>query len=215
MAVVRQWDIHSRLVFWMKILLPIAAILILSTLFMVSHPVRPEDAIPYADVDIATLIKEPRLTDPVFAGMTADGAALTLKASAAKLDSAGGTDASQITNLAGLLETPDGAKTHLTAQQANLDQTTRVAALTGKVQVSNSAGYQIDSQLIHVALDQTSVDSPGTVIVLGPVGKITAGSMHIGLANGRLPGGAASEYVLLFKGGVTLIYLPSKQAAGN
>ena len=218
MAGTRQRDRHSRLVFWLKILLPLAAISILSTLFLVSHTIHPEDAIPYAEVDIATLIKEPRLTAPDFAGMTADGAALTLKASSAKVGSTDGAASAQITDLAGLLETPDGGKTNLTAKIAELDQSAHIAILSGGVVVSNSAGYRIDSQLIRVALDRTSVDSPGMIIADGPVGKITAGSMHIGLANpglslSGLTQGAASGYVLLFKGGVTLIYQPGIQGA--
>ena len=72
-------NLHSRLVFWFKILLPLGALAIMSTLFMVSRTVRPEDAIPYADVDVADLMQQPRLTNPNFAGMTSDGAALSLK----------------------------------------------------------------------------------------------------------------------------------------
>ena len=210
MTMVLQRDRHSRLVFWLKIVLPIVAICILSTLFLMSHSVRPEDAIPYANVDVATLIREPRLTAPVFAAMTADGAALSLKARAARVGSADGATASQISDLTGLLETPDGGKTNLTAQLAVLDQSAQVAVLTGAVQMSNSAGYVIDSQKLRVALDKTSIDSPGTITAVGPVGTITAGSMHLTLSD--QPG---ADYVLLFKGGVTLIYLPSKQAAGN
>ena len=165
MASARQWDRHSKLVFWAKILLPLAAISILSTLFLVSNSVRPEDAIPYADVDIATLVKEPRLTAPVFAGMTADGAALSLKASEARVG--GGLNSGQIKDLVGLLETPDGGKTNLTAREADLDQTAGEAVLTGGVVVSNSTGYHINSQSIRVALDQTSVDSPGAITADG------------------------------------------------
>ena len=209
MAVARHWDRHSRLVFWAKLLLPLAAISILSTLFLVSRSVRPEDAIPYADVDIATLVNEPRLTAPVFAAMTADGAALTLKASEARVGGAGVTGG-QISNLIGLLQTPDGGQTHLTATSANMDQIAQQAVLSGDVVISNSTGYLIHSQTIRVALDQTSVDSPGAITADGPAGKITAGSMHLGLA-----GAAGSGYVLLFKGGVTLLYLPSRTGSGN
>lgn len=205
-----QLDRHSKLVFWLKILLPITAICILSTLFLMSRSVRPEDAIPYAKVDVATLIRDPRLTAPVFAGMTADGAALSLKASAARIGTADGRASSQISNLTGILETPDGAKTNLTAQNAVLDQTARIAVLTGAVQLSNTTGYVIDTQALNVTLDMTSLDSPGTVTAKGPVGTITAGSMH--LTPGAKP---ADGYVLLFKDGVSLIYLPSKQAAGD
>ncbi len=210
MARARPWDPHSKLVFWLKILLPISAIFILSTLFLASNAVRPEDAIPYADVDIQTLVQEPRLTAPVFTGMTADGAALSLMASEARVGNAGNLTSGQIIGLVGLLETPDGGKTNLTANLADMDQAGGEAVLTGDVVVSNSIGYHINSQSIRLALDQTSVESPGAITADGPVGKLTAGSMHLGLA-----GAAGSGYVLLFKGGVTLLYLPSSQGTGN
>lgn len=209
-AMARAWDPHSKLVFWLKILLPISAILILSTLFLASHTVRPEDAIPYADVDVQTMVKEPHLTTPVFTGMTADGAALSLSASEARVGNADSLTSGQIINLVGLLETPDGGKTNLTANLANMDQARGEAVLTGNVVVSNSIGYRINSQSIRLALNQTSVESPGAITADGPVGKLTAGSMHLGLA-----GGDGSGYVLLFKGGVTLLFQPTSQGTGN
>jgi lipopolysaccharide export system protein LptC len=210
MATALQQDRHSRLVWRLKILLPITAICILSTLFLMWNSVRPEDAIPYTKVDVATMIREPRLTDPVFVGMTSDGAALSLKASAAWVASADGVTSSRISDVTGQLETPDGARTTLTAGQAVVDDAGTTAILTGDVQVTSSTGYAIDSQLLRVALDKTSLDSPGFVTAAGPVGTITAGSMHLGLTSE--PG---SDYVLLFKDGVTVVYDPAKQTAGD
>ena len=134
--------------------------------------------------------------------------ALSLKASEARVG--GGLNSGQIKDLVGLLVTPDGGKTNLTAREADMDQAAGEAVLTGGVIITNSTGYHINSQTIRVALDQTSVDSPGAITADGPVGTITAGSMHLGLA-----GDAGSGYVLLFKGGVTLLYLPSRKGTGN
>jgi hypothetical protein len=70
-------NLHSALVAWLKILLPLAALAVLSTLFMVSRSVDPADAIPYAQVDIEDRLRDPRLTDAIFAGMTQDGTAVS------------------------------------------------------------------------------------------------------------------------------------------
>ena len=210
MAWARPDNLHSRLVFWLKILLPLGALAILSTLFMVSHTIRPEDAIPYADVDIADLMKEPRLTHPNFAGMTSDGAALTLTAQEARLDSADGSGYGAILGLAGLLETPDGARTELAAKAARLDGTGRQMVLSEGVTISNSTGYRIETRQITVALDRTSLDSDGPIKATGPVGSIEAGALHLGLAEGK-----PDKYVLVFKSGVRMIYLPAKQETAN
>ena len=198
-------NLHSRLVFWLKILLPMAALAILSTLFMVSRGVSPEDAIPYASTDITDRVKEPRLTNAVFAGMTADGAALTLKTAEAKPGAPGSDNAGVASDLSGLLETPDGARTNLTAKAANLDQVARLMILSGGVVVSNSTGYRIEMPGLAVSLDKTGLDSTGAVKAMGPVGQITAASMHLGPAE---PGKPA--YLLVFKGDVRLLYQPAK-----
>jgi lipopolysaccharide export system protein LptC len=208
MAYPSQTDLHSRLVFWLKILLPLGSLGILSTLFLFSNQVRPEDAIPYADVDIATRIKEPRLTSPVFAGVTADGAAITLQAAEARVGT--GPQAGLISDLLGKLETPDGASTQLSAKSAYMDQDTREAVLQGGVVLSNSAGYRVETKGIRLALDRTSLDTDGAITATGPVGQISAGGLHLGLA-GDVGGG----YVLLFTDGVRLIYLPVNEGPGN
>ena len=45
-------NLHSRLVRVLKIALPLIALLLLSTLFLFSRKINPEDAIPYASVDV-------------------------------------------------------------------------------------------------------------------------------------------------------------------
>ena len=99
-------NLHSRLVAVLKVALPLIALGILSSLFLLSGRIDPEDAIPYAEVDVAARLREPRMTDAGFAGVTADGAALTLNAAEAKPGAAGGSAKTVL----GRLETSDGGK---------------------------------------------------------------------------------------------------------
>ena len=210
MALARHDNLHSRLVFWLKILLPLTALMILSSVFLLSRNIRPEDAIPYTEVDIADRIRTPRLTAPDFAGVTADGAALSLKAAEARLATDGSTNPGAISDLVGLLETPDGARTDLTAKAARLDQDNQHMVLGGGVVISNSTGYRIETEAITVALDRTRLDSLGPVRATGPAGSLKAGKMHLGLDDTD-----PTAYVLVFKDGVRMIYLPAKQRTGN
>ena len=105
-------DGHSRLVGWLKVALPLLALAILSTLFLVARTIDPEAAIPYAEVDIAERIREPRMTAPAYAGVTKDGATLTLTADEARPEAEGDGSAVKVH---AQLATPDGARTALTA----------------------------------------------------------------------------------------------------
>ena len=77
-------DFHSRLVGWLKVVLPLAALAILSTLFLLADRIDPTAAIPYAEVDVKDLVRDPRMTAPAYAGTTADGAGITLSATEAR-----------------------------------------------------------------------------------------------------------------------------------
>ena len=82
-------DTHSRLVGWLKLALPLAALVILSTLFLIADRIDPEAAIPYANVDVEDLARDPRMTTPSYAGLTSDGSALTLTADVQRIEYSG------------------------------------------------------------------------------------------------------------------------------
>ena len=192
-------NLHSTLVAWFKVILPLGALAILSTLFLVSRGVNPEDAIPYADVDIADRVREPRLTDATFAGMMPDGAALTVTAAEAR--PASDTTETSAKGIAALLETPDGATTNLVAATSRLDETAKLLYLDGGVIMTTSTGYRIETPGLSVALDRTGMDSQGAVTATGPLGTLTADALHIGQSG--------ADYVVVFNGRVTLVYLPA------
>jgi lipopolysaccharide export system protein LptC len=110
-------NLHSRVVVALKVTLPLVALAVLSTLFLFSRGINPEDAIPYADVDIADRLAQPRMTGAGFATMTSDGAALTLGAT----EAVPGKDGATARGLTGTLETPDGARTEIAAITAQFD----------------------------------------------------------------------------------------------
>lgn len=106
MAPPRPDNLHSRLVSWLKVVLPLAALAILSTLFLVARTINPDDAIPYADVDVADRVREPRITAPTWAGITSDGAALSVEAAAARPGQSPGEEG-RAAALRARIDTPD------------------------------------------------------------------------------------------------------------
>ncbi len=195
-------NLHSQTVTGLKIFLPLLGLAILSTLFLVSTS-STDDAIPYADVDVVDLLREPRLTDPSFAGMTADGAALTLTAHEA-LPAVAGTDQGGLArDLTGLLETPDGVETRLTAGEARLDVGANAVLLSGGVRLTVSTGYELAFAEGQVSLDQTNILAFGGVRILGPMGTLTAATLNTGPAKD-----SPDTYQMVFKGGVRLLYQP-------
>jgi lipopolysaccharide export system protein LptC len=195
-------DLHSRVVAWAKILLPLAALGLLSTLFLFARAIDPEDAIPYATVDVEDRIREPRMTAPVYSGVTSDGASLSVQAAEARPGGADGAATAQA--LTARLETPDGALTDLVAAAGALDDGAGLLSLMGDVRMTTSSGYIVESQAMTARLDRTSLNSPGDIRADGPMGRITATGMSLEQTT------TEGDYVLVFKGRVRLIYTPEQ-----
>ena len=196
-------NLHSKLVVWAKVTLPLLALGLLATLFLFARQIDPSDAIPYAEVDVEERAREPRLTQPSYAGVTSDGSSLSLTAAEARPDNT--TGITTIAEIAGQMQTADGAKTDLSANTAVLESTARLLTLTGDVAIATSSGYSIKSDVLIVDLGQTGLSSPGPVTATSPMGDISANEMTL-----SQDPKAADTYLLVFKGRVKMLYMPTK-----
>ena len=202
MTRVQRDNIHSRLVTVLKVALPLLALALLSTLFLFSRRINPEDAIPYASVDVADRLREPRMTDATYSGMTGDGTTVTFSAAEARPETDGNARLSGVT---GTLQSADGAKTQLAALAIQIDQAGGVVVLSKEVEVTTSTGYVVQMPELTVALNRTSAHSDGPVTAQAPLGQLEAGAMEITRIDGD-----SGAYLLVFNKRVHLLYLPQK-----
>lgn len=199
-------DRRSQIVGWLKLVLPLAAIGLLSTLFLVSDRVDPSRALPFAQIDVEALAREPRIDMPRYAGMTDDGAAVVVIAREVRSDPM----AERLLNardLVATLETPDGATSQVFADIGEIDRTSEELRLTGNVRLATSAGQVIQSGHMVARLDRTHVQSPGPVTTEVPGGRLDAGAMLLSLEHDQFPG-EDGAYVLVFTAGVRMLYTP-------
>lgn len=196
---------HSRLVGFLKITLPLGALALLSTLFLFSRSIDPEAALPFVEVDLADRLREPRVTEPAWAGVTDDGAALTVTAAEVRPRSGGGDATAK--GLHAVLEMSGGGQAELRASAGVMDAGGNLLTLEGDVEITTTTGWRVASDRMLVATDRTHVESPGPVTAKGPAGDLTAGSMLLA------PAARAGDYALGFNGGVRLIYLPPATAS--
>lgn len=192
---------YSRLVGGLKVVLPLVALALLSTLFLLSEPPDPERALPYAEVDVAQLARELRLTQPRFAGVLSDGREITLVAEAAAPDFEQ-TDVIVTDVIEGRIALADDGFVFIDAGAGRIDVARRIANLSDGVEAETTQGYRIASDTMRVSLAELGMDAPEPVRIDGPGLTLEAGSMVL-----EGPDGAA---VLSFTGGVRLIYEPEE-----
>lgn len=187
---------RTRTVRWLRVLLPLAALAMLSTLFLFSRGGDSESQIPYADVDAEAMARDPRVVAPEYAGVTDDGAALTLRATQAAPGQGGG----RAQDLRLDWRRPDGLRADLTAPRAGVAD--GAIRLEGGVRMTTSSGWRLDAQSVEAATDRSRIAARDGVKAEAPFGSLTAQRMELA------PGDGQDASVLSFSGDVRLIYRP-------
>lgn len=193
---------YSRFVAYTKVILPILALGILSTLFLFSRNIDPTQSIPFADVDINELARKQRIGAPNYAGVTDDGAAISITATTAR-PYEGNANLISATDVTAVIEDTTGGRLNMKAGDGMIDSEQQQVTLGGGVEILTSTGFIINTAGLVAALDETSVVSEGRITATGPLGTLTAGQMVLEKQNS-----AEDAHLLVFKGGVKLIYDP-------
>ena len=196
-------DRHSRIVSFLKVLLPLAALAILATLFLLSRSIDPTATIPFAEADMAERLRDQQITAPFFSGTTPKGDEIIVTARIAR--PAGPGVPAEAKDVSARLTMADGARISLDSDIARINLTEDIATFEGGVRIATQTGFVVHTELLNTALSGMEGNSPGQITGTSPIGDFTAGSMDMESKNGD------GTLHLLFKSGVKLIYTPKMQ----
>lgn len=197
---------RTRIVRWLRVLLPLLALAILSTLFLFSRRPQSDPRIPYAQVDAESMAREPRLVAPDLATVTSSGAELSFQAD--EMIPGEGAGSGRASEVRLDWRRPDGLTARLTAPQGELANS--IVALTGGVHMTTSTGWQVEAPQIQATTDGTIVAAGEGIRAQGPLGSLEAGAMRLAPATTD-PAEPTAPAVLNFTDGVRLIYTPPSQ----
>lgn len=196
-----QVDRYSRMVAWLKVSLPLVALGILSTLFLISRVVDPPSTIPFADSEVQARLSSQQVTGPYYSSMSADGDQIDFVAdTVVNSTEHAGTNIAE--NVDVVVNFASGVTATLKANRAETNMPEDRSRLSGDVKVVTSHGYELESALLLVRMSTPDVLSPGAVEGHTPVGPIEAGAMHYFVPDD------ADGAQLIFTNGVKLIYNP-------
>lgn len=194
-------NFYSRLVAWLKILLPLTALGILSTLFLFSRNIDPTTTIPFTTIDLRERAASQQITAPEFAGATDSGDLITFQARSARPDPDHATRAFA-DRLNARIVLQSGNVVTFRSDDGIVDEVSDRAELAGDVVITSSQGYIIKTDRLISGMRGIGAETPGTISGTGPLGKFTAGKLLIE----QDP--ATDGVQMLFTDGVKLIYDP-------
>ena len=195
----RADNLYSAFIGWMKVLLPLAALALLSTIFLLARGTNNVQSIPYAD--LAAMAREQGMTNPNLAGVTTDGSAVSITAAALR-PATNAVDAFSIIAPVLVLNATDGSRVEVSSGLAEIDGRRKLMTLTELVRLGTSSGYMMETSGIAADLASGVISSLGPLEVQAPFGTLTAGKVVVMTS----PDGLGQQMV--FNGGVRLLYQP-------
>ncbi|MBE0413069.1 hypothetical protein [Yoonia sp.] len=192
-------NLHSQIVGWAKIILPLAALGLLSTLFLLARSPSSQFDIPFAE--IAEIARDQRIISPQFSGLTDEGAIVTIAARSAQPDAVR-PDTVQIDALTMRMENLDGSTLVVSATRGELDGRDRIARFMGLARLETSTGFEMETNGLIAELDTGVVTSDGLLEIRAPFGELTAGKVTFKMTQDQ------TGQQMLFTDGVRLIYRP-------
>ena len=189
---------HSRMVAFLKIVLPLASLGLLTSMFLLSREVDPRQTIPFVELSVEDVAREERVGSPNYAGVTDDGAALSVIAQAARPIIGSGGRRISVQGIDARLVRDAGGTTSLRAQKGLIDTEAQTLRLTGSVIVATDDGLRLRTDSLRTRLDRTDVESSGEVTGIWGNSTLEAGRMRLTGEDGRMRA--------LFTGGVKLVY---------
>jgi lipopolysaccharide export system protein LptC len=195
---------YSRLIAWLKILLPLGALALLSTIFLYARGPDPIAVIP-----VLTGGADPTQTEqmgsPFYAGTTENGQGLTLAARQARFSDA--ENSGMIADdLRAIIDVRDGNRIVIDATVGQMEDGDRLLLRDGVI-LESSSGYTVRTDGLDAAVDRVAIESTSAVEADGPGLTLSAGKLRVEEV------GDTADIQLLFTEGVKLVYIPQQNGA--
>jgi lipopolysaccharide export system protein LptC len=191
---------------FLKIALPLLAVAILSTVFLVQNEDGFDGGLLFSTADKATLGDGLTIKNPRFSGKTDAGQAFSISA---QIATPVGDDLRtvDVEGLSSVVHFEDGRQVEMQSATARIETSGQRISFVEGVNVRTSDGYMGHVGRLVADLESGVISGSEGVRFSGPTGKIDAQTMTISQSQN---GGAtySGDSVLEFGGGVTLSLVP-------
>lgn len=195
---------YSRLIAWLKILLPLGALALLSTIFLYSRGTDPIATIPMLTGG-ADPTQTEQVGSPFYAGTTENGQGLTLAARQARFSDS--ENSGMIADdLRAVIDVSDGSRIVIDATFGQIEDGDRLLLRDG-VTLESTSGYTIRTQGLDAEIERIAIESTSEVEADGPGLTLSAGKLRVEEVE------STQDIQFLFTDGVKLIYIPQQDGA--
>ena len=186
---------YSYFVFIAKIFLPISALIILSTLFLLARFSDSSQIVAISEIGTDRETGSQKITAPIYSGLTDDGSILEFSSGslAPSILSPKKVFAKKVL---AKITTSKGIVYEISSDKGSYNDNTSTVDLKTNVVVVMPEGYKIYTENLSTHVKKTMLHSPSPILAEGLIGTLNAGNMSLIEKN--------NQHLLIFKKGVKL-----------
>ncbi|MCT4559048.1 MAG: LPS export ABC transporter periplasmic protein LptC [Pelagimonas sp.] len=194
----RRDQVYSKIVTGLKVTLPLVALGLLSSVFLLSRAQRTDLDLTFAGTLDEGEVAQQEVNAPFYAGTTSQGDVVTITAQKA-IPREEGLIAAE--DLRAQVRLVGGGRLVVTSRGAEMREQDQNLMLQGDVEIESTTGYIMNTEAMTVRTDRVEGESHGPVTGKGPDGTLEAGKMRI------QPLETTEDVQLLFTEGVKMVYV--------
>lgn len=190
---------YSQFVTAAKIILPLLALGLLSSLFLISNAPEGDQTIPFSDLELEEIVEGQRILRPRYQTVLDSGATARFSAESARPDLTD-PDRFMASEISGRVVQLDGIQIDIRGAEGVMDNTRRTIRIEGGLRLSRTDGFTLSTDGAEASLDGQRAETTGDVIVLGPGLTLSAGRALM------QPDPETGSREVVFTDGVKLVY---------
>lgn len=197
--------LYSRLVGLLKVALPLVAVALMATVFLVQKEDKITGGVVFTQGDRDTMRDGLAINNPELSGITATGDRFFMTAVRAIPD---GNTLNEVAleRITARTEYLSGRKVYLKAHEGTAFVPEQRVHLMGDIEINTTDGYVGVTQTASADLANGEIFADSPVVIDGPTGRLEAGSMRI--TNEPDATGARNNQMFTFENGVKLTFQP-------
>lgn len=206
----RPVDRYSRFVATLKVGLPLSALALLLSVFMLGTRDDAPGGLTFSAADLQALGTGMQVKQPRFSGASLDGDIYDFQADAV-IPHDTSLEFADINALTGTIQFRDGRSITIAADVAEIEFATERITLKDNILIESSDGYTAQSDKVLMDLKKGRVVGEGSVAASGPFGDISSRKLLIQSDQTNSLENLAKDALMTFIGDVELRFQPGAQ----
>lgn len=200
-----NFELHPRALAWLRISLPVLAIGLLASLFMLQDTYKPASSVMIEGNEVKPVSENDHFSGAKLVAVTEDGISITFTGAIARTSDTDSALLSVVDVIIELASESDSERHTVRGGRAVIDNENKTLMVDGGASIESTGGFNMNSEAFLISLKEQRISSLGELTLDFPGGRGKADRMEL-IRPISASGEAAAGEVLKLTGDVVVVF---------